>query len=120
VRILLRDPAISYIEEALVSIRRHAFSIAGTYHSRTEPEKLLIDWPAYHSMYLHFLDTPYLTEEADRYFKDFFFRCLRRMKVERKSFIELYSFGAKHRLFPSQWHAARLFVSRLLRSLRPV
>jgi glycosyltransferase involved in cell wall biosynthesis len=115
VRILLGNPKIIYLNEPLVLLRGHSNSISGNYNSQSENQKLLINWPAYKKIYLSFKDTPYLTAQAIDYFKDFFFRCLRKMNFSKNEITDLYFFGVRHKLFPSNLLATRLFVSRLIR-----
>ena len=117
VRILLDKPSIVYINTPLALIRQHFNSIAGQYQSKTESQKLLINFPAYKKMFINFKTSDFFTHEAEHYFKDFFFQCLRKMSFSKDEFTALYGFGIRHNLFPGKLFATRLFVSRIGREI---
>ena len=114
VRLLIKNPKISYINDVLILQRIHDNSIGGNYVSLSESKKYLIDFPAYKLLFLSFLNTPFLTEEVLLYFKKYFNSCLNKMNFNFFSMFKLLLFGRKHRLFKSNILAIKIFISRFL------
>lgn len=114
VRLLIRNPKISYINDVLILQRIHDNSIGGIYVSSSESKKYLIDFPAYKLLFLSFLNTPFLTEEVLLYFKKYFNSCLNKMHFNFNSMLKLLLFGYKHNLFNSNILAMKIFISRFL------
>lgn len=112
VRILLNNPRIFYIEEPLLNIRKHLSSITGLYNNYSLGKKLLIDWEAYRLIYANFRNSVYLDSEAQLYFRDFFYRCLRKMEYNFKKITQLFIFGIKNNLFPSKSIALKYYFIR--------
>jgi len=114
VRLLIKNPKISYINDILILQRIHNNSIGGIYVSSSESKKYLIDMPAYKLLFLSFLNTPFLTEEVLLYFKKYFNSCLNKMHFNFNSMLNLLLFGCKHKLFKSNILAMKIFLSRFL------
>jgi glycosyltransferase involved in cell wall biosynthesis len=114
VRLLLNDLNISHINESLVFIRLHDDSISGKYSVMSSENKIFLDLDAYISMFLAFRIGNKLSEEVLNYFSNYFFRCLRKMKIGILKFTELYIFGMRYNLFPSRLLATKIFLRRIL------
>ena len=113
VRILLSDLKISYINESLLYIRLHDFSISGKYSMMSSGNKMIVDVDAYISMYLAFKKSNKLTDEVKKYFNNYFFKCLKKMNHKNFKFFKLFVFGNLYSLFPSRSLATKIFFYRL-------
>jgi glycosyltransferase involved in cell wall biosynthesis len=120
VRLLIQNPKISYINDVLILQRIHENSIGGKYCSFTESKKYLIDLPAYKLLFISFLYTPFLTEEVSLYFKKYFDTCLKKMHFNFISMLSLLIFCFKYNLFKSKFLGIKIFISRLLISIKIV
>jgi glycosyltransferase involved in cell wall biosynthesis len=114
VRLLTKNPKISYINNVLILQRIHSDSISGFYDSLSESKKYIINLPAYKLLYISFLNTPFLTEEVSLYFKKFFESCLKKMNFNLFSMINLLYFGTKYNLFSSNIIALKYFIFRFI------
>ena len=120
VRLLIQNPKISYLNDVFILQRIHANSIGGNYGLQSDSNKYLIDLPAYKLLFIAFLNTHFLSETVLLYFKKYFDSCLKRMTFEFIPMICLLVFGLKHNLFQSNILAFKIFISRLLQSIKNV
>ena len=114
VRLLLNDMNISHINESLVFIRFHDDSISGKYSVMSTENKMILDLDAYISMFLAFKIGNKLSEEVFDYFSSYFFRSLRKMKLDILKFIKLFIFGMRYNLFASRLLATKIFLRRMI------
>jgi glycosyltransferase involved in cell wall biosynthesis len=117
IRILLSKPTIKFKVEVLVYIRKHDNSITGFYQDISNEKKLLCDFPAYRKIYLNCKKVNSINTQLENLFKDFFFRCLRKMPEDNMSYFYLFLMGSIHNLFPSLIVAFRIFISRIVRKV---
>jgi glycosyltransferase involved in cell wall biosynthesis len=120
VRLLIKNPKISYINDVLILQRIHNNSIGGIYGSLSDSKKYSIDFPAYKLLFLSFLNTPFLTEEVSMYFKKYFNSCLKKMSFNFIPMFSLLVFGFQHKLFKSNFLGLKIFFSRFLLSFKNV
>jgi glycosyltransferase involved in cell wall biosynthesis len=114
IRLLLRNPSVSINQKTTVFIRSHQYSISGNYVQFSEEEKLLANFPAYSLIYAASKMSNELSPELLNLFKDYFYRCLRKMKYDFWNLIKLFYLGIKDGLFPSRLIALKIFIYRLL------
>jgi glycosyltransferase involved in cell wall biosynthesis len=114
IRLLLRHPCISINQKNTVFIRNHKYSISGDYVQLTDGEKLLVNFPAYLLIYSASKKTNELSTELLSLFKDYFYRCLRKMPSKTIEYIQLYFWGIQYSWFPSPIMATKIFLSRLV------
>jgi glycosyltransferase involved in cell wall biosynthesis len=120
VRLLIQNPKISYLNDILTLQRIHDNSITGKYDSLVQSKKYLIDFPAYKLLYISFLNTAFHTIEVDLFFKKYFNSCLNKMYFNFNTMFDLLSFGFKHKLFKSNILATKIFIFRILLSIKNV
>ncbi|MCF8342699.1 MAG: glycosyltransferase family 2 protein [Chitinophagaceae bacterium] len=114
VRLLIKNPKISYLNDILILQRIHLLSIGGFYGSMALSIKYLIDFPAYMLLFKSFLNTPYLTDEVLLFFKKYFNSCLNKMEFNFISMLSLILFGYRYNLFKSNILALKIFIFRAL------
>ena len=114
IRLLLRHPNISINQKTTVFIRNHKYSISGDYVQLTDGEKLLVNFPAYFLIYSASKKSNELSPELLSLFKDYFYRCLRKMPSKSIEYIQLYFWGILNSWFPSPIMASKIFLSRLV------
>jgi glycosyltransferase involved in cell wall biosynthesis len=114
IRLLLRHPSISINQKTTVYIRNHKYSISGNYVQLTDGEKLLVNFPAYLLIYSASKKSNELSPELLSLFKDYFYRCLRKMPSKSIEYVELYFRGILNSWFPSPIMASKIFLSRLV------
>lgn len=114
VRLLIQNPKISFLNDVLCLQRNHEHSISGKYDLLVQEKKYLIDFPAYKLLYKSFLNSPFLTEEVELYFKKYFNSCLNKMSFNFYTMLNLLLFGFKQKLFKSNILAMKIFISRFL------
>jgi glycosyltransferase involved in cell wall biosynthesis len=120
VRLLIKNPKISYINDVLILQRMHKNSIGGIYSKYSESSKYLIDLPAYKLLFISFLNTSFLTDEVLLYFKKYFNSCLKKMNFNLIQMLNLLFFCFKYKLFYSNTLAFKIFLSRFLVFLKNV
>lgn len=120
VRLLIKNPKISYINDVLILQRIHDTSIGGVYSYLSESKKYSIDLPAYKLLYLSFLNTPFLTNEVLFYFKKYFNSCLKNMYFNLFQMLDLLFFCFNHNLFNSNKLASKIFLSRFILAIKNV
>ena len=114
IRLLLRHPSISINQKTTVFIRNHKYSISGDYVQLTDGEKLLVNFPAYLLIYSASKKSNELSPELLSLFRDYFYRCLRKMPSKSIEYIQLYFWGILNSWFPSPIMASKIFLSRLV------
>jgi glycosyltransferase involved in cell wall biosynthesis len=113
VRLYLANPNFIFLENIGVLIRRgNHQSISSVYNTFDESKKKLINIIAYFEMYQSFKNANRLTSEIKIFFNNFFYKCLTRMEVERKTYFKLFVLGIKNNWFPSFSLALKIFLKR--------
>jgi glycosyltransferase involved in cell wall biosynthesis len=120
VRLLIQNPKLSYLNDVLILQRIHVNSISGNYDSLVQSKKYLIDFPAYKLLYISFLNTSFHTIEVELFFKKYFNSCLNKMYFNFYTMFDLLLFGLKHKLFKSNILATKIFICRILLSIKNV
>lgn len=114
IRLLLFKPVINFKGDIAVHIRKHGDSISGIYRDGSIEKRLYHDFPAYKKIYLRCRSFDALDSQLEILFKDFFFRCLRKMPVSYKNYFSLFFIGISYGLFPTKIGAAKIFASRVI------
>jgi glycosyltransferase involved in cell wall biosynthesis len=114
VRILLSELKISFINESLLDIRIHNSSISGKYSMMSFENKMIVDIDAYISMYLAFKKSKKLTNEVNKFFMNYFIKCLKKMNNKNFKYYKLFVFGNFYSLFPSRYLATKIFIYRCI------
>ena len=112
VRLLLSKPTITFIENRSILIRSGHPSISYVFNTLDGGRKMLINIIAYFEMYNSFKNANKLTVEIKLFFNNHFFRSLKRMEVERKTYFKLFVLGIKNNWFPSFSLALKIFLKR--------
>jgi glycosyltransferase involved in cell wall biosynthesis len=118
VRLLLKDPKISYLNDVLILQRLHDNSIGGIYSSLPQSEKYLIDLPAYKMLFVSFLNTSYFTDEVKFYFIKYFNSCFNKMNFRLVQMLNLLFFCFNYKLFKSKKLAIKIFLFRFIFSFK--
>jgi glycosyltransferase involved in cell wall biosynthesis len=114
IRIFLLKPKISFIETPDVLIREGHVSISTFYNSLDESEKYLKNFIGYLEMYKSFKFSKNINTEIQGYFSQFFFSCLKKMKIMPSIYMRLFFFGILYKWFPSNSIALKIFLYRLV------
>ena len=114
IRLILHNPKISFNQQITILIRKHKESISGDYFQLSDNERLLVNFPAYTLIYEACKKANSMSPDLMLLFKDFFFRCLRKLKLDFLQLVALYFLGIKDGLFPSPMLATKIFLSRMI------
>ena len=114
IRLLLLKPVVKFKTDIDVHIRKHGNSISGIYRVASIEKRLYHDFPAYRKIYLSCLKFNAMNSQLENLFKDFFFRCLRKMPISLNNYFPLFFIGIIYGLFPKRIDATKIFVSRLI------
>lgn len=114
IRLLLLKPVVKFKTYIAVHIRKHGNSISGIYRDGSIEKRLYHDFPAYRKIYLSCRKFNAMNSQLENLFKDFFFRCLRKMPVSYKNYFSLFFIGITSGLFPTKIGATKIFVSRII------
>jgi glycosyltransferase involved in cell wall biosynthesis len=117
VRFFLDDLKFYYINQVLILIRVHDFSISGHYLSIDESRQLELDLDAYISLFLEFKKRNKLNPEVLYFFSNYFFRSLKKVNHNRFQILKIYFFGIFWNLFPSRRISSKILLYRLIKNV---
>jgi len=113
IRLFLSKPKLVFNENLGMLIRRDGhISLSSTFDKLSESKKMLINIIAYFEIYKSFKQANRLTSEIKKFFNNFFFKCLLRMEVDKKVYLNLFIIGVLNNWFPSFSLALKIFLKR--------
>jgi hypothetical protein len=112
-RLMLNGAEIEcYNSEALVELKVHNDSIGGNYNKISESSKMKKDYLAYFKMFKNFKNSGSLDNGQVSEFKNFFFRCLKKMEPFNRQYLHLLMLGFYFGVFDNKILAIKIFTIR--------